>query len=99
VNDEGGKERSETSGKQKKREYRLESIVERGRCVRRSDLLSSVRRLDYVVSRRTCVCERACRGCTHTDVRAVQRAQMHVDAPAVFSPRSMAARRDIVISA
>lgn len=52
VNDNGGKERCEDSGKQKKREYRLESIVERGHCVRRSDLLSSVRRLGYVVSRR-----------------------------------------------
>jgi len=64
-------ERSETSGKQKKREYRLESIVERGHRVRRSDLLSSVRRLDYVVNRAVQVCARAhvyarasARGCT-----------------------------------
>lgn len=47
--EERERRRNEDSGKQKKREYRLESIVERGHCVRRSDLLSSVRRLGYAV--------------------------------------------------
>lgn len=66
VKKEGRRERSEDSGKQKKREYCLESIVERGHCVRRSDLLSSVRRLGYVSAGVVRVCRLYTQRGTHT---------------------------------